>query len=269
MNKTALAIAAFLAATCTALLLVYLNRIERETSGGERVRVLALVKSVERGQMITDDMLATRAVPMAYVEDRSVKAPERPKVLGLQAAHALSPQQLLLWTDLAITTEERELSSLVQPGKRGVTVQAAGANEGPGNALIRPGDYVDVIVTSVDAKDLKDQSASVLLQRVLVLAVGQETGQIAGSADLRGRESAIAERLLTLSLNLSEAQLLALALEKGRLSVAVRNVGDPAIQGDVPDVNATALFTGRVRVEPKPVPRAASGGPVAIGGFKR
>ena len=43
MNRRALAIAAFLAACCTALLMVYLKRFEQEMSGGDRVALLTLV----------------------------------------------------------------------------------------------------------------------------------------------------------------------------------------------------------------------------------
>lgn len=264
MNRRALLIALFIAASGTALLLVYLRRYEHEMSGGQPVRVLTVLESVERGALITDDMLATREIPVSYVEDRSVKASERTKVIGLPAAIALRPQQTLLWTDLAITTEARDLSSLVQPGKRAVTVPASGFDDRPGSALIRPGDYVDVLVTSLDSKDPRDQSTAVLLQRVLVLAVGQQTGEAPGVERAAARLGR-GDRPLTLSLSLSEAQLLALALEKGHLSVAVRNVADPAVQADIPDVNATALFLGRARAEAPSAPRP-SAGPIAIGG---
>lgn len=264
MNRRALAVAAFLAACFTALLIVYLKRFEREMSGGERVALLTLVKPVARGTVISDDMLATRKVPLAYVEDRAVKASERAKVLGLEASTSLTPQQTLLWTDLAITTEERDLSSLVRPGKRAVTVHAAGFNDAPGNALIRPGDYVDVLLTSVDAKEQKEQSTMVLLQRILVLAVGQDTAGARLGDEPRGARPAAQDKVLTLSLSLADAQVLALALEKGRLLVAVRNASDPAVQTDMPDVNASMLFTGRARPEPAAV-RAAPTGPIAIG----
>jgi pilus assembly protein CpaB len=266
MNRRALAIATFLAACGTALLIVYLRRFEHEMSGGEPVALLSLVKAVERGGVITDDMLATRSVPVAYVEDRAVKASERAKVLGLQASTALRPQQTLLWTDLAITTEARDLSSLVQPGKRGVTVHAAGFNDAAGSTLVLPGDYVDVLVTSLDSRDPRDQSTAVLLQRVLVLAVGPHT-DVNGGAELPINAVARSDRQLTLSLSLSEAQLLALATEKGHLSVAVRNAADPGVQSDIPDVNATSLFPGSNRADAPAPPRAAAA-PIALGGYR-
>lgn len=264
MNRRALTLALVLAGLGTLLLLLYLRRYEIEMSGGERVEVLTVIKPIARGAVITDDMLATRGVPVAYVEDRAVKAAQRAKVLGLQTATAVSPQQTLLWTDLAITTEDRDLSSLVQPGKRGVTVRAAtGADDSAG--LIRPGDYVDVIVTMASDRDATEETSVVLLQRVLVLAVGRETGNTGPEPKLR--DSGRRDRALTLSLNLQETQLVGLALERGRLSVAVRNPNDPSIQEELPDMKVSALLDSKARADvQRPSGRTATLGPTRIQG---
>jgi pilus assembly protein CpaB len=265
VNTKPLFIALAVALLGTALLVLYMRRFEVEMSGGDKVELLAVVKPIERGTKITDDMLSSRAVPAAYVEDRAVKAVERTKVLGLESAIALGPQQTLMWTDLAITTEDRDLSSLVQPGKRGVTVKAAAGMEGTqGNALIHPGDYVDVIVTmESDGTDgARQKSSVVLLQRVLVLAVGQDT-QGAKNVDPKRDSFGQRDKLLTLSLSLPEAQLLALAMEKGRLSVAVRNAKDPAVQNDIPDMKASALLDTKARSD---IQRPQSNVPVRIEG---
>jgi pilus assembly protein CpaB len=267
MNTKPLLIALVLALFGTALIALYMHRFEVEMSGGDRVELLAVVKPIERGTKITDDMLASRSVPVAYVEDRAVKAIERSKVLGLESSTTLSPQQTLMWTDLAITTENYDLSALVQPGKRGVTVRAtAGMDSTQGNALIHPGDYVDVIVTmeAEGAGSDGKESSIVLLQRVLVLAVGQETQAAKTSVDGKRDSGGRRDKLLTLSLSLPEAQLLALALERGRLSVAVRNAKDPAVQGDIPDLKASALFDTKARSDVQHPP--ASNGPVRIEG---
>jgi pilus assembly protein CpaB len=264
MNTKPLLIALMLALFGTALLALYMHRFEVEMSGGDRVELLAIVKPIERGAKITDEMLSSRSVPAAYVEDRAVKAIERSKVLGLESATALSPQQTLMWTDLAITTEDRDLSSLVQPGKRGITVRAAAGMESTqGNALIHPGDYVDVIVTMGSEGQDSHESSIVLLQRVLVLAVGQET-QAAKTVDNKRDSGSRRDKLLTLSLSLPEAQLLALALERGRLSVAVRNAKDPAVQSDIPDLKASALFDTKARSDVQHPP--GNSGPIRIEG---
>lgn len=267
MNRRALIISLALALFGSALLLIYLRKFEDEMSGGEAVELLVLVKPIERGKVITEEMLGIRSVPVAYVEDRAIKAAERSKVVGLQTSVALYPQQILMWTDLAITTEDRDLSSLVQPGKRGVTVRASGADDTRGNNLIRPGDYVDVIATihpegegSVSAAD---QASVVLLQRILVLAVGSET-QNANNDAAKADSSLSRDKLLTLSLTLEETQLLSLALDRGHLSVAVRPPEDPSVQTDIPDMKASALFDNKLRAVVQRAPRPANDAPVRI-----
>ena len=201
MNRRAFSLALLLAGAATLLLLLYMQRFEQEMSGGEPVEVLMAIKPIERGTVLTDDMLATRSVPIAYVEDRAIKAAERSKIIGLEAANTIQPQQMLMWMDLAITTEERDLSSLVQPGKRGFTVRATTGDDTRGNALIRPGDYVDVIVTMA-GDQLGEQTSVVLLQRILVLAVGYDTQNKAAAAANKARDNygAQSEKVLTLEL---------------------------------------------------------------------
>jgi pilus assembly protein CpaB len=227
---------------------MYMRRFERETSGGELIELLVAVKPIKRETVIKDDMLSTREVPIAYVETRAVQARDRAKVIGLPAEVSLEPQQTLMWTDLAINTEHRDLSELVQPGKRALTVLAGGSSDRDGNALIRPGDYVDVILTTVDGTN-SQRTSVVLLQRVLVLAVGTDTDLIGMPSAEPAAGQRESDKALTLSLNLQEAQLVALAIQQGDLSVAVRPPDEPTILEDVPDMKASALLDSRQRTQ--------------------
>jgi pilus assembly protein CpaB len=133
-----------------------------------------------------------------------------------------------MWSDLSVTSEERrDLSTLVQPGRRAVTINL---KDGGMAALLRPGDSVDVIAVA----EVRGESrvAKVLLQNVLVLAVGSSTA-VDPKADAQPRE--LREGDVTLSVTLAEAQQLALARERGELSVAVRNVDDAQITERAPD----------------------------------
>jgi pilus assembly protein CpaB len=264
MNRRALVIALCCSACAVVLLLAYLHRFEQEVSGGAQVEVLFAVKPIERGETIRDEMLSTRSIPLAYVEDRAIKAAERAKIVGIPSATAVAPQQTLMWTDLAITTEDRTLSSLVQPGRRAMTVRAAGGSDDTrGNALIRPGDYVDVVLTSEGSTDSQEPTSSVLLQRVLVLAVGQQTRGGAGDGKTADY-GALQDKLLTLSLSLEETQLVSLAVERGRLSVAVRNPDDPGIQNDIPDIKSSALLDVKIRSQARSRARSGGNAPVRI-----
>jgi pilus assembly protein CpaB len=259
MNKRALFIALVFAVLGIVLLVLYQQRFVAEASGGEKIKLLIAVKPIEHGKVITEEMLAIREVPMAYVEDRAVKEVEKAKILGLRVGDTVQAQQTLMWTDLVTANEDRrDLSSLVQPGSRAVSIQMA--KEGSSVALIRPGDYVDVF--AVMSQDKSEQKiAVVLLQRVLVLATGLDTSPDA--VDMRDKRANNSETasLLTLSLPVTEAQLLALAQEKGRLAVALRNPEDQRTAVSIPDLDSRILFDAPQRTSHGMV---HAGGPVEV-----
>jgi pilus assembly protein CpaB len=266
LSRRLLMVAVALGIAGALLLMLYLRRFEEEVSGGSRVQLLTILEPLERGALLTDEMLGVSEVPLAYVEQRAVKAADRAKVVGLRTGNALDVQDTLMWTDLAISSEDRDLSSLVQPGKRAITVRASEAGSDPaGNGLLRPGDYVDVIVALRDPNGGEQSSAVVLLQRILVLAVGSKT-QAQGFGDKSAESGSYGqERELTLSLKVEEAQLLSLARERGTLSVALRGPTDSKVIENLADMPTSSLYdkTARETVQRRR-PSAAAHGPVAI-----
>jgi pilus assembly protein CpaB len=236
-SVVALASAAVAAALGTGLLWLYLEHHEQQVAGGPRVPVLMALEPLARGQVLSEEQLAVREVPQAYVEDRFVKAFDRAKVLGLRLGNEVQAQQTLFWTDLALAGDEpRELSTLVPSGSRAVSVRASSGD--PDVALVRPGDYVDVIANLPRGEGVT-RAAVVLLQKTLVLAVGHQTAREPAS-DAAGW-AAGAQSTVTLSVSLRQAQLLSLATERGTLKLALRNPDDPRISDHVADVSADAL----------------------------
>ena len=106
MNRRALLISLLAAMVSVVMLLLYTRHFEQEMSGGDRIKMLIAVKPVERGKLVSDDMLSTRDVPIAYVENRGVRASDRSKIIGVAAANNVQAHDLLMWTDLAVNTEE-------------------------------------------------------------------------------------------------------------------------------------------------------------------
>jgi pilus assembly protein CpaB len=228
MYRRALFVALACAVAAVSLFVLYLKQYERESSGGEAVQVLVVLRALEAGEQLTEEALGVKDVPQAYVEDRAVRESDKNRVLGLRVGGLVQAQQTLMWTDLSVTSEERrELSTLVQPGRRALTISF---KNGVMAALVRPGDSVDVIAIGEGRSE--GRAAKVLLQNVLVLAVGSST-----AADGRGdeRQRDVREGDLTLSVTLAEAQQLALARERGELSVVVRNVDDAQTVDRSPD----------------------------------
>ena len=223
------------AALGVVLLLQYMKRFEDEASGGAKINLLVAAQPIERGTPVKEEMLGVRAIPQAYVDDRAIRATDRDKILNLRAVAKIPALQTLAWTDIiAATDEQRDLSSLVQPGNRALSIRVQSSDV---VGLIRPGDFVDVMGVSVDGN-----ASTVLLQRVLVLATGMETSTERSDNKQRFMRSS----LLTLSVSLQEAQLLSLAQTASRLTVVVRAADDPRVMEAPPDVKRSELFDSTV-----------------------
>ena len=212
-----------------ALLLLYLRRVEQEASGGRKVQVLVATEIIPRGKPITEAMLGTRDLPVAYVDERVLRASDKEKILGLKATSTIPIQQSLVWNDvMAVKDDQRALSALVQPGNRATPIRVQISDV---LSLVHPGDFIDILCVCGEAKD-----STVLLQRVLVLATGMDT-----SSGATGKEAASRATVLTVSASLQESQLLAVAMEKGKLNAIVRNPNDQRITEAPADVSPAAL----------------------------
>jgi pilus assembly protein CpaB len=217
------------------LLLLYMRRFEQDASGGRRIELLVAVIPIDRGKAIMEPMLGTREVPQAYVDDRAIRASDKPKIVGLRATTNIPVAQTIVWTDVvAMTDDYRDLSSLVQPGNRAMPIRVTIDDE---VMLIHPGDFVDILCVFSDTRE-----ASVLLQRVLVLATGTKTSD-ERSTDRRVERATT----MTLSVSLPESQLLALAMEKGKLTAVIRNPDDQRISETPPDLQPNALSDSQRR----------------------
>lgn len=243
MNKRALLISLIIGIIGVMIMLLYVRRFEQQASGGERVTLLVAVKPIERGSVINNESVTAREVPRAYVESRAVRFADKSKVLGLRAGTTLRPQQTLMWTDLAIAADERrDLSALIEQGSRAISIPAQGRDKS--FSMIRPGDYVDLIATMSDPSSPGKQKSVVLLQKVLVLAVGLETTVDALQAD---RGPRMREMVLTLSVQLPQAQLISLAMDQGDITVALRNPDDQRVADRIPDISSSALVETKER----------------------
>jgi pilus assembly protein CpaB len=236
---------------------VYMRRFEADVSGGLRVSVLTVTQNIPVGSVVTDRMLSVRSVPAAYVDDRAIVASDRTKVVGVTVTTQLKAQSTLQWTDLAVRTDVRNLSDSIAPGKRAITIRARSTDNG-GSELMQPGDYVDVFAVM---RGEAGNTATLLLQRVLVIAVGLAT-EMAGNK-VENRDN----KLLTLSLDLDEAQLISIANEKGRLAVALRNPTDQRVFEDMPDLSEADLLQARTKIQQRKSDgrrAAANTGPIKL-----
>jgi pilus assembly protein CpaB len=221
MDRTALLTSALATLVGIALLRVYMHRFELEATGGPVTQVLVLSKDAPAGTGINRALLGSRGLPQAYLESRHVKATEIDQVLDAKLGVAGRADEALLWSDLASMREPaRQLSSLVPEGMRGFTLETRG---GASDALLAPGDRVDVLLTANRIADEQPDSGSVLVaQNVLVLAVGDDLG---GTERRREPRAGHASQV-TLSVTPADGMRLAHAERRGPLRLVVRNADD-------------------------------------------
>jgi pilus assembly protein CpaB len=247
MTRKAMLAALFLALVGVALLLLYKKRLEEEASGGAPVGVLMAVQDIPLGTVLSDRMLGVRQIPESYLEFRHIRATEASRIIGVRVSMEVRANESILWTDLATTSgERRDLSSLVKSGMRAITIRADATSAFGG--LLRPGDRVDAFLTVARDGDARGGRLTIpLLQNVIVLAVGQDTGAGAGLLETAksGRPGQFNQ--VTLSVTVSQAQVVAFATDRGRLSLVLRNPDDIAVLDDLPETTVENILEAERR----------------------
>jgi pilus assembly protein CpaB len=250
MNRKALIAAGIAALAGLGMLFLYMKRFEAEASGGAPVMVLMATQDIPLGTAITRQMVGARPLPSAYLEERHIRASDAERIYGVRVSMGVKANESVLWTDLATTSEQRrDLSALVRSGQRAITVRAGMTSSFGG--LLRPGDRVDVLLTAdrpgatfAGVGDLTSGRVTIpLLQNLLVLAVGRDTGgeqvQGAGRNGARGNTQA---NQVTLSATVAQAQTLTYAGDRGELTLILRNPDDIAILDGLPETSARDIL---------------------------
>jgi pilus assembly protein CpaB len=222
----------------------YLDHLEREVSGGPRLGVLVAAADVPVGALLSEKQLAIRDIPRAYVESRHIRSGDANKVLGTRISGGLKAGEALLWSDLEkFQDQTRVLSGLVQHGSRAIAIDNRAADF---QGLLRPGDRVDVLLTTGGKED--SGATLTLLQNLLVLSVGGSTVRL---DDGSGSGQKVASRggSVTLSTTLEQAQLLTQAQQRGRLTLTLRNASDITLVEGLPETTGKDLVPAKDAAE--------------------
>jgi pilus assembly protein CpaB len=142
---------------------------------------------------------------------------------------AIEANEPILASKITGSGQRATLSAMLADGMKAVTIRV---NDVEGVAgFVLPGDHVDVVLTRQQDKTVA--AADIVLQNVRVLAVDQ-------IADERAEKPSVA-KAVTLEVEVTAAQKLALAATVGTLSLALRKAGE-----------ATALNTRRITLSDLP-----------------
>lgn len=250
-NRALIFLGLFLGLVSAALVVVYLSKANEESggsvSGGATTPVVVASQDIPAGTRITEDMISVKPVskdallPEAYRDVKDVV--DQITRVPLVAGEQVIPVKVAATGVLIKDTENPPLAYVVPEGMRAVSVQVSSIIGASG--LIRPGDYVDVILTvkiesgatgDSSSARLRDQIATTVLQNAQVLSIDQSVavpgGDEGSPSTEEGSEDANPEAsTVTLAVSPVHGEVLTVAEAcgenfDGRLALALRAFGD-------------------------------------------
>ena len=240
-GKAVLLLALFLGLISAVLVYVYLSQAggEKTAASGDTKQVLVAKEDIPVATRITDSMVELKAIPVDAVHPDSFSSTEG--VVGNMARYPIAAGEQVLRDRVAassVTLREGEklpLPYIVPEGKRAVSVSTS-ALIGAGG-LMRPGDYVDVILTAKLSSG--DQIGRIILQNLEVLALDQEMEKVAPKVEGGTEAQTVAAEgetkpeavTVTLAVAPVEGEVLITAEQcagnfGGRLALALRPFGE-------------------------------------------
>lgn len=256
-NRALILLGLFLGLVSAALVVVYLS--QANDSGGGKVSsgagtpVVVASTDIAAGTRVTEDMVTLKPISAdAILPDVFQKTKE---VVGqvtrvpLVAGEQVLPSKVTPTGAAIANVENPPLAYVVPEGMRAVSVEVSSLIGASG--LIRPGDYVDVILTvkiqgsgggETGSGQLQDQIAKTVLQNAQVLSIDQSVARpVSADADTSappaedGSSNADAATV-TLAVSPIHGEVLTASEEcgknfGGRLALSLRPFGESALVG--------------------------------------
>jgi pilus assembly protein CpaB len=173
-SRTLFLLAILMGLITTTLFIFTMNNEKPEAAEKEieKVDVVFAVSAIQPNQVITEELVEVRRIPIDQKHEATVQNIE--DVLNKIAITQIEENEILLQHRVQTIEEEKgSLSKKITEGSRGVSI---GLNivQSVSN-LVEPEDYVDVIFTERVKKDKEEVTVSKqLLTNIRVLAIGQK-----------------------------------------------------------------------------------------------
>ena len=248
-NKGLILLGLFLGLVSAVLIVVYLSNAGGggggEVSGAEVTPVVVASLEISAGTRITEGMVETKDIAVNAVlagafQDTEIVIGQVARVPFVAGEQVIPTKVTATGAAIAVDVENPPLAYVIPEGKRAVAVQVSNVIGASG--LIRPGDYVDVIlavqiqVGSGDGNSdgSQNQIAQTILQNVLVLGVDQDVTRAVVSEGEEppvvgdGTEANPEATTVTLAVSPAHGEVLTVAeaCATPRLALALRGFGD-------------------------------------------
>ncbi len=197
-----------------------------------KAQILVAAKPLRAMSIISPECIVQKSVSVDQVPAGSMADPVGAvgKVLGMP----LEQGQALTAECFVKDNAGMRLAAVLPAGKRAVSIMFS---EGEGlEPVLVPGSVVDVLATfSPDTRADRDEKVcTVLLEAVEVLSIEDRTVVSPDAGKIEPPPHRRAMRLVTLMVDISQAQSLQLAMARGTIALALRNPGDETIASAKP-----------------------------------
>jgi len=190
-------------------------------AGQERIEVLVAARALQRGDAVSTDNLAIRALPREVLPGGALSPARLESVQGLRLQWPMQPGEPLL-ASAVFAAESAGLSSRLRHGVRALTIAVDETNAISG--LLQPGDRIDLLLswrpTPLAGVALPELTRTVM-QDVVVIATGRHA-RATPVDDAPGRTFSA----ITVEVDPEQAQKLVVAQRSGRLTAVLRNPAD-------------------------------------------
>lgn len=260
MNRNVMIVLAggFLIAVLVALLVqAGLSGAKKEAPAAaveeSKVQIAVASKDVKVGTELSDDNMKwqdwpQRAVfPGAIVREGDKKPSE---AIAGKLIRDLKTGEPVMQSALVSPTAGNFLAASLDEGMRAVAISVNASSMVGG--FVGPGDYVDVLLTyrrninydgpenpeidNMIERNLDRHATETILQNVKVLAIDQSA--------MRGEDGKVkVGKTVTLAVDYKGAEILAVAMEMGSLSLSLRRLGDETVLNEKPPVTTDARIT--------------------------
>lgn len=247
MKRTIL-LSAIFAILAAVVIFVYLSDLEsRYKKMAEPIQVVVAVERIAQGSIINQKMITETTIPKEYAQPKvfgSIKTLfTKEGAANYIALNVIEPGEQILATKVSRTNQDTGIANIIPEGKKAITVSI----DLESSNVISPGSRVDImgIIEYADKNKQYQESAYVIVQNILVLAVGDKyLGSVSKKDENREKG------LITLSVSVEEAQKILLAQARGSLKYIIRPVGDTEINSIKP-LNISEIVKDISKSEPK------------------
>ena len=216
VNKKMLIFAAIIATIASFLAINYINSTyDKNASLTRPIKVVIAAREIPARTTITPEMLRTMEIPAMYVVGGALKPTDN--IVGKIATTTIFANEQLHRLRVSVANAATGLSPNVPAGHRAMIIRTNMVN------LIKPTDYVDIMVSLQDSHSQEKTITTSVLQRSLVLAVGAQINPNDPDSYRNYDQS------ITIAVPENRVNLMTLLEAKGNFKVALRSPGDESL----------------------------------------